>query len=866
MKRQGRSREGVRLTVWTALCAIMILTLPWGSSGSTSAEAPCGESGPTCRSRDLSVLEWCASNNEDRNPNPIDNFAEIIHGTDSCGEYWGMAWNSPALPDLTIGAVNHCVTYGATALLIEISASEPMEVGVWIRVSTIRDGRDYVRYVALESPILVAETPRQYVFSESDFVLDPTRGTAVSLGPEALEMVSAVILFPDVRSGQLKIHSLGFDAAWLQDMAATQPDKSWVDDINVPVGQSNAPLLLDLNPTVMGWANNYSPGFQCGLIGWAKHHGMHFVSSISFWEDNTTTSVQDLSPELRNATCVDIDGTVLTKDDGLIWMNTNSPSWQDAIRSFAFAEVDRGVDGFVLDEFTGNGNAIWHGGTFDEESTAGFRDYLDSKYSDEHLRLEYGIESITAFDYREYLLSRGFREVYLESPWQCPLFGDFQLYQYAAAFRFARGLVGEIRQHAAERGGAVTISANAYEMGTGYLWTAAICDYLTFEHQYLWPQRVAVDEATQLPAQWKAGPELKLAEAITDHRPIVMPSIPDLVMLGDCERDVAQEFLSLFIAEAYAAGGSFLHFNIDAFEADSTKIAPVYSMFRTRSDALAQSRSLARVAVIYSLPSAMRDEGIGFRGACMLLSDLLVQYDVLFAGFGDQISDSEDSYCLLDSDITLSELEQYEKIILPGSNALTDRQVSLLIQYMNYGGHLVTWDSFGLPPAVFDALDRSADRPEFEELLVSGSHEVGDGMLTYFARQDLGTQYYSHPSAEQRDVLAGHLFLDFEPIIAIEDSEGLNAYASLSEDGQAMAVCLLNETVDTERGGISHRKSLAMSVRLPEGIEADRVNVTYTTPESPEESVPIETSVQGNRVFFVVPELAVTGLLVVGQR
>lgn len=819
----------------------------------------------TCRTI-LSFENLLASLNEDHNPNPIDNYALVAEGQDEYGHYFAMEWCSPKHVDLTI-RIPDLSALGSRQLALTLAANAAVEIEVWA-VTDSRSCDQSGSHLFVTELLHVDEAPKEFSLDREAFHHLPSSNCQGVMTQDEFDQLTALILFAPAGKRTLRIYSMEFPGA-VDWFASTQPQdmaEHWLNDLNVFVGQTSDSSLLDLSPTVMGWANNYVPGYQCELISWAKHHGMRFISSLSFWEDNITTAVANLPPELQDATCIDIDGDVFMRpqpDQELVWMSTAAPAWRDKIRDFAYAEIDRGVDGFVLDEFMGNIATMHSGGTFDEHSLQGFREFLQAEYSAATLQTEFGIDDIATFDYRMYLLDRGLRERYLVTPWECPLFDDYYRFQEEDAIRFAQQVVEDIREYGTAQGKDLVISANAYEMGIANLWTAAISDYLTFEHQYLWPEGVELSESPTLPPQWRAVPQLKLANAITSHRPVAMLSIPDFFMLGELNPDTAYDLLNLFIAEAYAANGTFLHFNIDAFEASPERISPTFDLFREYADILRDSDSLAKVGVLYSHPTVSQLGDFGFRGACLMLSDLVVQYDVLFAGFGAEIDD----YYTLDHDITTDQLQQYEVLVLPGSALLTDHQVALILDYLETGGRIIAWDGDGNQPGSLDPWEEPTYRPRLHALLIPGTYSVGAGTLTYLRDHDLGRDYYTNYSVDTLD-LFGRLLLDhIDPLVRFDDPTGLNAYVAWNANRRSVVVSIINADLDPSTGRIHDRKDLAMTVELPLLFDATSARVTFSSPgsEVQELSVIFEAVSEERCVSFTIPRLSICGLVILEE-
>jgi hypothetical protein len=115
---------------------------------------------------------------------------------------------------------------------------------------------------------------------------------------------------------------------------------------------------------------------------------------------------------LQEATTVDVNyNTIQTpwmkergyKDKSVKMLCGNNPRYRAYLRHQIYMMSQIGVDGIMVDDYTGSPESYGLGGCFCEYCMEGFRDFLKNKYSDEELK-ELGISNINTFNYRNVVL------------------------------------------------------------------------------------------------------------------------------------------------------------------------------------------------------------------------------------------------------------------------------------------------------------------------------------------------------------------------------------------------------------------------------------------------------------------------------
>lgn len=160
--------------------------------------------------------------------------------------------------------------------------------------------------------------------------------------------------------------------------------------------------------------------------------------------------------------------------------NIQQKEYLDYILTWIFAQIDAGIDTFFMDEVGGSGS--WHTG-YTDTGMAAFTGYLMTKYMDGQgwknndlrwkTRLDIDLntdctdQTITTFDYRRYLMRKGYRdapymyEFPLKTEWGDPwdyLFSESYIKQRnQKAWKY---IMDAVRTYSAKKGRYVLVAAN----------------------------------------------------------------------------------------------------------------------------------------------------------------------------------------------------------------------------------------------------------------------------------------------------------------------------------------------------------------------------------------------------------------------
>jgi len=156
---------------------------------------------------DLDAIEWQASINCDENPNTPGNDAWIVEDSDGFGRYFGMGWESPEIPDLSLNGLDRFDWNGVSAVSLTLAADAPVEVEAWVGVAGSFCGRNW-RYAEADRLLLVTSEPQDFLFPASAFSEDPEGRCNGRLAEDALEGAYSIFLLPLAHSGELRVYEV----------------------------------------------------------------------------------------------------------------------------------------------------------------------------------------------------------------------------------------------------------------------------------------------------------------------------------------------------------------------------------------------------------------------------------------------------------------------------------------------------------------------------------------------------------------------------------------------------------------------------------------------------------------------------------
>lgn len=321
-------------------------------------------------------------------------------------------------------------------------------------------------------------------------------------------------------------------------------------------------------------------------------------------------------------------------------------------------------------------------GCFCKYCMAGFRAYLKERVSPAALRRA-GVTDLDTFDYGKFLRGRT----------DLPLWYEFENFQLRTSVEHVKKIFNRARE---KRGGWIPVGANAPVVGPHIVF-APYLDYIAAEvgtdaHEKRFGPKPMLN--------YKMGDALGVAVAATgiyqDWAMLTYHDIPDLVR-G-------------WIAESYACGGNFIVPHKEwgfvqppgepprstAYPDNPKNFAPLYKFVRDHADLLDDYEAITQVALLYDykasrlqgggtpMPQTPGTKPVELHEICLELANANIPFGMVVAG-GEPF----------DHQLTPSDLEEYELVIVNEPVAVVGKQKTLLDSWAK-NGKVFRWQQ-GLP-------------------------------------------------------------------------------------------------------------------------------------------------------------------------
>ena len=373
--------------------------------------------------------------------------------------------------------------------------------------------------------------------------------------------------------------------------------------------------------------------------------------------------------------------------------------------------IDAGAGGLHIDEYDTQKHVLSNAGCFCPECVAKFRTYLKKK----NIQLPEDAGDVEAFDYRQYLLSKGYKDENLlgfngNDRWEIPLYRHF----FDMQMESVEWVVREVSQHAKAyakqtRNEEFPVTANLFQCFPLGDSCKKYLDILAGEKTDI---RLRQDGWYRFASGWLNGKDCCFVEDPNQY-------VRD--MLVDIKNGINDRFI-LFAIEPIAHGfhvafpyGSWLQNQVkDAFWPDLRVLKKLGPWLDEHEDLLGK-KHLAKIGVIYDSPSAYENsvsepyaegdatyskvekvsldgvEELGKQGAfanqgnfghffelVQALSDKHVLYNVLFES--------------ADEPLTAERLEGYKTIVVPDAFLMSEKDAAVLNAFRAAGGKVISYE------------------------------------------------------------------------------------------------------------------------------------------------------------------------------
>ena len=556
-----------------------------------------------------------------------------------------------------------------------------------------------------------------------------------------------------------------------------------------------------------------------------QSHGATAFSNISTWNSAMSRTPEELPQELKNSYLKGFDGEVLY-EQGIVFLNILDPTYQDWLKRAIEGDIDGGTDGISIDEHQGTVQAVWSGeGPCDEYSLNGFRDFLKSKYSQDDLKLK-GVTDIDAFNYCQYIVDNGYRELYRTHRDQVPFSSDYIHYLYSATDRVLVDLLDHARDYAGLRGRSLLFGANFDPLDR--IDESGIFDMLDlfiFEHDWF-PSWRNESGWYKFPAGSPISPNMKYA-ANRGKAAAAMYIIADAKEFMAQGKEAGTRLVNHQFAESYANRGYYMYFNLHDFlgldfQADRSKLIPYYEFVRKYPEALLDLHQENSLAVV--LPPHIDTETYFQKewafAVSATLSEANLQHDF----------------------IDLDQIGSYETVVASGVS-WSDEDLDQLITYARNGGTVIAFDSRF---ASQDENYQIKSRPQLGGLRASGTHTLDKGSFIFF-NEDMGWKLWAYQDPVEKARLVKSIEISVQADVAPEMVQVI-PYTS----GDGLVVQILN--YDFQDGDFVDKKDFQVQIQVPDGSITDGETLTIVSPDLEGEKV-VEFERAENVISFSVPSL-----------
>ncbi len=562
-------------------------------------------------------------------------------------------------------------------------------------------------------------------------------------------------------------------------------------------------------------------------IKWYHRRGIHYVGY-----QHPATSQGDINPILdKKFAAVDLYGNPIYYqkpglgsewEKGQYWANLLDPDWQEFLIEQCKMMIDAGVEGIIFDEPNFNRQIIFdRGGTFDEYSMSGFREYLKSKYTKKELSEKFGIDDIDNFSFRDYIVEKNMEDTWNKEPLPT-ITKEFANFQILESSNVIRNVVNSLKEYGHSKyNREVLFSMNAGPEFIDHLMQTDYQDYGMGEHFYFAKGTIQ-----------KAAVTIKLSEGLWKNRYVV------LVEVSHDNGDIPSESRNLFkyiFADVYSSDGRLIvdgdrfmtmknwnYLNSDDFVRYNVDEAAKYVNFAYNHPEFYALDEPAKVGVVHSIASRKGSAGLidveerdvwtdsGIKGVIEMLLNLNVPFKTIVSGDNELFKDK----------ITKSKLEKFDVVIMPAVFMLDDYEVNEIFDYVSAGGHVIVVNKF----ATHNKKGEKVQRDKVANLK-RGENKIGKGSI-FVIPENLGEQYfydnsgYTYLPAERDSgdttltTFKNALYRYYQPEILTNAPFTVNIRRYVDTDNGRMIIHLVNYDFDHIKDEFSVVKNFEITVNL----------------------------------------------------
>jgi hypothetical protein len=655
------------------------------------------------------------------------------------------------------------------------------------------------------------------------------------LSPEVNPQAITEIFLRPHQSQQavLTIHELGFyrDPAATTSVTPETPSAS----INAGLGQepeTRTPEIFLKDPGLDILVESFEdwlflPSWDVHAPSEAHSHGSKSLTNFQFqYGDYGSIYSRPVPDTIRDAQFEDINGNPLVFEDGeTAYFSLLNPAFQQHLILQVEAMVDAGAEGIWFDGPEGALRGFEFGGPFDEFSLERLRNDLEDSYSDSEL-LNLGILDIEAFDYRNFIVENGYRELWLTDPGSVPFFDAYRASMLSTQQEFQHALFSGAKAQAREAGRELAISINADPFSLVVPPLAELLDFFFAEIWYFKgagdPSNVLWDTSTGFPL-W---PWFKYAAGQGKYT-AVLPPRTDYEYLAGLPIKERTALVLHFLAEAWANRGAYsvgIHPELDTYMFDREELYPYFAFAREHSRLFESVESFADVAIVPA-PHPAFSQWHESRAAIGLS---------LFLGMNNINHDIVPSYAL-----------GPQKMALAIGSSWSEAGIQDLLAFARAGGALVI---FSEEFASLDETQRPISYVGVERAKTEGEIEYGAGTIKYVG-QDPGYHYY-----RTLDELSMQDIGELVESVTLRSNapENVRVVAYRGETGLVVHII----SYEFEHGRPVELRNVLIEVSAPEGTPDGVFHSLIYSPDGDSTEQALAEILDG-RLLFVLPSLQI---------
>ncbi len=637
---------------------------------------------------------------------------------------------------------------------------------------------------------------------------------------------------------------------------ATQDNMQWIDAFDVDVLTRG--FLQFLNPGD-AWLSDYRSRMnQCQEAGRQFLVAIQAAVLVENASDLPALGPDDPAlafplaaiSQWEDLACRTSDGAIL-KEEGFGFAHSciNNADFREFFKDRLRALIDSGADGVHIDELPTRYFAQHEG--YCEACLDGFRSYLAERYSPAELSSKYSITDVGSFDFRARLAEEG----NLQTPPDSPLHKEWWLFQLTNLVKVEREILSSCKSYAQGRGDEFVVTSNAYEpeRNPGHVIEMTMTDFSSIGTGMTIQLRKGgkLVSTLRIPPSYSYIPLYRVAQAVTPDKPVALfiDGPGGTSTMKDLSEQTQRDVVRWMFAEAYAAGARF-HVPYPSLDyyAPLDACEQYVPFIRDNAEAYQDVEHLADVGVLFSYASEVWDYWIGagtaesnhslqWYGLAQALTDMSVQYDVVFAPDGNIIPDN----------VALEGLLEYETLIVPWAYSLRDEHVALLEQYAKSGKEPIIVGDF----ATFDEEKNRRQTDAVAALRALDAIVVPALNFESYLNDPHGSN-----AAAVLDALNALIPNRWVTVA------NRSVSALLNREGDTLHCHLINK--DRQESGFKPQAGLEVRITLPADLRLSDDHAVYLSPDlSGQEPALLPIALQSGVAEVTVPNLEIYGVLVI---